>query len=263
MKSITAGPLLRALTIAAVFAAAGASAETLEVVGSSSAKKRLFTAHEAGLKAVTGIEVKLVGANSGTGLIAVAEGRAPVTATSASLAETIEAARKDAEEKGKTFNAPPNLVYHEVAQDRIVTIVNRDNPVKSLGKSQLQDVFSGKATNWKALGGPDLPVKVITGTQGSGTRARLQQELLGGKDVAAGVTEMRTSADELKAVSLEKGGIGAIGEEVAASSTGARIVPGYTIARPLAFITLGAPSPAVKKMIDYLKASEAKKPAAR
>lgn len=245
---------------AATMAMAAAAADTIEVVGSSSAKKRLFTPHEAGLRAV-GIEVKQVGANSGTGLLTVAEGRAPVTATSTSLAETIAAARKDAEEKGKTFTPPANLAYHEVAQDRVVVIVHRDNPVKALTRAQLQDVFSGKATRWSAVGGPDLPIKIITGSQGSGTRSNLQKELLGGRDIASGATEMRTSADEVKAVSLENGGIGAVGEEVVAGVSGVRIVPGYAIARPLAFITLGAPSAPVQKMIDYVKAAEAKRPA--
>ena len=251
--------------VAAIAACASLAlhAETLEVVGSSSAKKRLFGPTDAALKAATGIEVKQVGANSGTGLITVSEGRAAVTATSASLEETIEAAKKDAAEKGKSYTAPPNLVFHEIAQDRIVVIVHRDNAVKTLAKAQLRDIFSGKAQNWKEVGGPDLPIKVITGTPGSGTRVHLQRDVLGSGSWGT-VVEMRTSADELRAVGLERGGIGAIGEEVVGASPGSvRVVPGYALARPVGFITLGAPSPAVQKMIDFLKSPEAKKLYAR
>ena len=253
----------RGVLALAVMAVLSLHAETLEVVGSSSAKKRLFGPTEAALRAATGIEVKQVGASSGTGLITVAEGRAQVTATSASLEETIEAARKDAAEKGKSFATPPNLAFHEIAQDRIVVVVNRDNPVKSLSRAQLKDIFSGKTANWKQVGGPDLPIKVITGTPASGTRVNLQRDVLGSTEWGK-VAEMRTSADELKAVGLEKGGIGAVGEDVAAAPASAtRVVPGYALTRPVGFITLGAPSPAAQKMIDFLKSPEARKLYAR
>lgn len=237
-----------------------ACAQTLEVVGSSSAKKRLFGATDAALKAATGIEVKQVGASSGIGLITVTEGRAAVTATSASLSETIEAARKDAQEKGKSFTPPANLVFHEIAQDRVVPIVHKDNPVRSLSKEQLKEILSGKVTSWKAVGGADAPIKVVTGTSASGTRAHIAKEVIGG-EWAASSKEMRTTADELKAVSLDKNAIGAIGEEVVTASGGSavKVVPGFALVRPVGFITVGAPNPTVQKMIDFLRSPEARK----
>ncbi|HEU5287669.1 MAG TPA: substrate-binding domain-containing protein [Candidatus Limnocylindria bacterium] len=257
-------PLWRSLAALAALAAACACAQTLEVVGSSSAKKRLFGPTEAALKAATGIEVKQVGASSGTGLLTVVEGRAAVTATSATLPETIDAASKDAQEKRKSFTPPANLVFHEIAQDRVVAIVHKDNPVPSLTKAQLKDIFSGKVTNWKAVGGADAPIKVITGTSASGTRVHVTKEVMGGAEWVASAKEMRTSADELKAVSLDRNGIGAIGEEVVTASAGAvKTVPGYALVRPVGFITLGAPNPTVQKMIDFLKSPEARKLYAR
>ena len=123
----------------------------------------------------------------------------------------------------------------------------------------LKDILSGKAANWKAVGGPDAPIKVITGTSASGTRMHVAKELLGG-DWSPGAKEMRTSADELKAVGLDKNGIGAIGEEVVATSGGAvKVVPGFALVRPVGFITLGPPDPTVQKMIDFLKSPEARK----
>jgi phosphate transport system substrate-binding protein len=249
----------RSMAAIAALAACCACAQTLEVVGSSSAKKRLFGPTEAALKAATGIEVKQVGASSGTGLLTVSEGRAAVTATSASLAETIDAAREDAQEKGRAYTPPANLVFHEIAQDRIVAIIHKENPVGALTKAQLKDIFSGKVTNWKAVGGPDAPIKVITGTTASGTRVHVARELIGG-EWSASAKEMRTSADELKAVAIDRNGIGAIGEEVVAGAGGAvRIVPGFALVRPVGFITLGAPNADVQKMIDFLKSPEARK----
>jgi phosphate transport system substrate-binding protein len=253
-----------ALATTAALALSFASAQTVEVVGSGSAKKRLFGPTEAALKAATGIQVKQAGASSGTGLLTVSEGRALVTATSATLGETIDAARKDAQEKGKSFTPPANLVFHEIAQDRVVPIVHRDNPVASLTKAQVRDIFTGKVANWKALGGPDAPIKVITGTAASGTREHLQKEVLEGASWSPSAKEMRTSADEVKAVSIDRNGIGAVGEEVVAASNGAvKVVHGFALVRPVGFITLGAPTADVQKMIDFLKSPEAKKLYAR
>jgi len=205
-----------------------------------------------------------VGASSGTGLLTVSEGRAAVTATSATLEETIDAARKDAKEKGKTFTPPANLVFHEIAQDRVVPIVHKDNAVGSLTKAQLKDIFTGKVTNWKAVGGADAPIKVVTGTSASGTRGHIGKEVLGGAEWTSAAKEMRTSADELKAVSLDRQAIGAIGEEVVTGSGGAvRVMPGFVLSRPVGFITLGAPDANVQKMLDFLKSPEAKKLYAR
>lgn len=46
-----------------------------------------------------------------------------------------------------------------IAKDPIAVVVNRKNPVANLTRSQLGDIFSGKITNWKQVGGPDAEIK--------------------------------------------------------------------------------------------------------
>lgn len=46
------------------------------------------------------------------------------------------------------------------AKDPIVVVVNQSNKVTNLTKTQLTDIFTGKVTNWKDVGGDDLEIKL-------------------------------------------------------------------------------------------------------
>ncbi|MEI7473793.1 MAG: phosphate ABC transporter substrate-binding protein [bacterium] len=48
-----------------------------------------------------------------------------------------------------------------VARDALDVIVNEKNPVKNLTRANITDIFSGKITNWKELGGPDAPIFIV------------------------------------------------------------------------------------------------------
>ncbi|MBN4080662.1 phosphate ABC transporter substrate-binding protein [Beggiatoa alba] len=49
-----------------------------------------------------------------------------------------------------------------VAWDALAVIVHKDNPVSSISFEQLQGVYLGKITNWKELGGVDVPIELYT-----------------------------------------------------------------------------------------------------
>ncbi|MBD5807457.1 phosphate ABC transporter substrate-binding protein [Limosilactobacillus walteri] len=65
-----------------------------------------------------------------------------------------------------------------VAVSGIVPVVNRDLGVTNLTMDQLQQIFTGKITNWQEVGGPDLPITVVNRAHGSGTRVAFEQSVL-------------------------------------------------------------------------------------
>jgi phosphate transport system substrate-binding protein len=71
------------------------------------------------------------------------------------------------------------LVDHKVAVVGFSVIVNPDSGVTGLSKKQIQDIFSGKVTNWKDAGGKDLAITVINRPASSGTRAVFVKTLMG------------------------------------------------------------------------------------
>jgi len=60
-------------------------------------------------------------------------------------------------------------VAHVVALDGLPVLVHPSNPVKNLTVAQVRDIFSGKITNWKDVGGPDLGIVLVSRDTNSGT----------------------------------------------------------------------------------------------
>lgn len=248
------------LLVLAAFVPAIASAATLEVSGSTTVQKQIVEPTVAALQAAAAIEIKFLPVGSGKGLMALTEGKVPVSATSEGLHETVESAKKAAKELEKPFTAPGNLVFHEIMRDTMLVIVHKDNPVTSLTKAQLKDLNTGKIKNWKEVGGPDLPVKVVTSHAGSATRAVFQKQVMDGAEYAAGASEIRTTKEEINEVGKDKGGIGALSEAFIAANPGkVKVIKGTEISRPLGFITVGQPTPEVQKMLNFFRSPEGKK----
>ena len=106
------------------------------------------------------------GGGSGQGLQQVSDG-------------TIDIGNSDvyAEEKLDKKSAS-KLVDHQIAITAIAPIVNKDAGVKSLTTQQLIDVFTGKVTNWKQVGGNDVKIVLVARPASSGTRVTFEQYAL-------------------------------------------------------------------------------------
>lgn len=65
----------------------------------------------------------------------------------------------------------------EIALDGIAIIANKNNEVKDLTTAQIKDIYTGKITNWKEVGGKDAPIVVVSREDGSGTRDGFQDKV--------------------------------------------------------------------------------------
>lgn len=248
------------LGMMAALPVSSAVADQLEISGSTTVQKRVIEPNIGALKAATGVDVKYYGVGTGKGVLALAEGKAQAAAASETLEEAVASAKKAAAEGGKPATIPDNLVFSEITKDSLVVIVNKDNPVASLTKAQLKDINTGKVKNWKEVGGPDLPIVVVTSHAGSATRSVFQKQVMDGAEYVAGVAEVRTTRDEIGHVSRNAGGIGAVSEAFMEASPGkAKTVKAPAITRPLGLITVGKPKPEVQKVVDFFKSPEGKK----
>lgn len=73
----------------------------------------------------------------------------------------------------------PALVGHAVAVVIFGVVVNKDTGVYNLTVPQVRGMFDGTITNWRQVGGANLPVRIVARTPGSGTRANFDAEILG------------------------------------------------------------------------------------
>ena len=73
------------------------------------------------------------------------------------------------------------MVDHRVAVVGMAPVVNPETGVKNVTKQQLKDIFTGKISNWKAVGGKDEKIVIINRAKGSGTRATFEKFGLDGQ----------------------------------------------------------------------------------
>jgi phosphate transport system substrate-binding protein len=113
---------------------------------------------------------------------------------------------------------------HIIAVDSLVVIVNQDNPVTAIKLADLAKIFAGQMTNWSEIGGPDLPIQVITRKEGSGTLSVFQSKIYAGT-APAGPADQIAAADNSEAAAFVNATPGAIAFVGYAFQRGAKAMP--------------------------------------
>lgn len=253
-----------AATTAAATAATETTAETTEaaklsgtvtLAGSTSMQKLCEAMIESFEEAYPDITVTAEYTGSGAGLEALAGGKTDIGNASRSL--------KDGE---KQSGAVENIV----AIDGIAVITHKDNTVSDLTAQQLTDIYTGKITNWKDLGGADEAIVVLGREAGSGTRGAFE-ELLKIEDQCAYAQELDSTGGVLAKVAATPGSIGYVSLDVVddtvkalsldgVAPTEENIVAGsYKLSRPFVMATLGTieeQNDLVKTWFNYVQSDE-------
>ena len=92
------------------------------------------------------------------------------------------------------------LIDHKVAVVGFAAVANEKVKVGNLTKAQLIDIFTGKITNWKEVGGDDMKIQVINRPKSSGTRASFKKYALDGKDEVEGTALTEDSSGAVKKI---------------------------------------------------------------
>jgi len=160
-----------------------------------------------------------------------------------------------------------------VARDGVSVYINEVNPVKELSLQQLSDIYRGKITNWKQVGGEDAKIILYSRENNSGTYVYFKDEVLKGKDFSPLAQNLPGTAGVVNAVARDKKGIGYGGaaytkgvkmaavkktdKDKAYEPTLENIKSGkYPISRHLYYYTRTKPDGEIKKFIDWATGSE-------
>ncbi|MGE5701931.1 MAG: phosphate ABC transporter substrate-binding protein [Clostridia bacterium] len=76
-----------------------------------------------------------------------------------------------------------NLKSILVAKDALLIVTNPANPVTNLTVDQVRDIYSGEITSWKAVGGVDAPITVLSRESSSTTLGSFIDMIMGGEQV--------------------------------------------------------------------------------
>jgi len=233
---------------------------------------------EAFMKANPKVSVAVTGGGSGTGIAALLSNTCDIAELSRELKpEEIEMAKQ------KGFE-PKQIT---VALDGLAVVVHPANPLSQLTMDHLAAIFSGAVSNWKDVGGADLPIVVLSREVNSGTHVYFKEHVLrrGRKEsqvefapTALMLASSQAIADE---VAQNTGAIGYYGMgyisarekalAVAKDANSPYVQPtienvvsnAYPISRPLLMVTRGNPAGLVARFLDFVLGVEGQKIVAR
>ena len=84
-------------------------------------------------------------------------------------------AEPSAEQKKLASDAGKELVYTPIGKEAFVFFVSEDNPVDGLTSEQIRNIYSGNITNWKKLGGRNLPILAFQRPKNSGSQTTMEK----------------------------------------------------------------------------------------
>lgn len=114
-------------------------------------------------------------------------------------------------EKMKAKAAKQDIIETTVAYDALAVVVHPSNPVNQLTRKQLEDIFRGKITNWKQVGGEDRKIVVYSRETSSGTYEFFKESVLKNKNYMSSSLSMPATGAIIQSVSQTKGAIGYVG----------------------------------------------------
>jgi phosphate transport system substrate-binding protein len=237
-------------------------AEDLKIDGSTTVLPIAQKGAEVFMKKNPAAKVFVSGSGSGTGIKALIDGTTNI-ATSSREAKDKEVA--SAKGKGVT------LTGHKVALDGIVPIVHPSMKIKDITTEQLRNIYNGKITNWKDLGGPNRPISAVSRDTSSGTYEVWEEKILKGDKVKPDALLVASNGQAVQTVSQNRFAIGYIGIGYIDKSVKALTVNGksasantvrdnsWPIARPLFMYTNGKPAGIIAKFIDFMLSKDGQK----
>lgn len=211
--------------------------------------------------------IQVTGGGSGVGIAALINGTTDIATSSRPIKSTEVQKLKD---RYNTLG-----VEIPCAKDGITVFLHESNKVKELTVKQLGDIFQGKVTNWKQVGGDDAGIRLYGRENSSGTYVFFKEEVVKG-DYAASCQTLPGTAAVVNAVKKDKWGIGYGGAAYAAGvkhcavkkdASSPAIMPTpqtiakneYPITRYLYLYMRNKPVGETKKFVDWLLASEGQK----
>ncbi len=238
------------------------AADSIVIKGSTTVLPIAQTALETYTKANKGVQISLSGGGSGEGIKALLD-------KSTDIANSSREIKKEEIALAESKGIKP--MAHVVAYDALIPVVHPKNNVKGLSTDQLSQIYQGKITNWKEVGGDDLKIIVISRDSSSGTFESWDHFVMKKNKVSPKAQMLASSGAIYTAVSKNKYAIGYLGMGYVKKGVKALAVDGivaspetalskqYPYSRELYMYTNGEPTGETAKFIAFLKGAEGQK----
>jgi len=245
------------LLAAALLAASSLQAQKLVIKGSDTLGAKLVPMIAEDYRALhPGVSFEIAAEGSSTGIAAVIDSTAQI-GMSSRRARPTEMSGGSA--KGVTLK--PLIVCY----DGMAVIVNENNPLTSLTKRQVEQIFTGDVTDWSAVGGRPGTFSVYTRNTSSGTYqdwkdlamkkrdyAPSSQKMAGNEQIAAEVAKNPNGIGYVGLAYINAPGVKVISIEGSLPNKESVLAKSYPYARPNFFYTNGEPTGEAAKFIEFV-----------
>lgn len=167
------------------------------------------------------------------------------------------------------------LTAFTIAYDGVCIILHKTNPIINLSTQQIKDIYSGKITNWKIVGGKDAPITVISKAEGRSTlELFLNYFKLKNSEIKASII-VGDNEQDIKSVAGNSNAIGYVSigtaefdisvgipiksiplENIAPTTENVRIGR-FPLSRPLNLVMKSKPTGLAKQFIEFAQSPEA------
>lgn len=216
----------------------------IRLVGSSTVALAIKGALESFSEENPDIKVKLDVSNSGRGVRALSGGKADIAMISAPVQVL----------KFRIAHIDWDRINTlQIAERKIVFITHKDNPVTHLTQPQIYNILSGRVKNWRAFGGDDEHILVVSEYASGGIRATIENTLLEGQYIDAKLARMKSAEKIIKMVEHTRYALGVVTEDMVSDKVN-EIKLDTEIHQPLFLLTkTGHVSAEIEKLLDYLQ----------
>lgn len=223
-----------------------ASADVLMIQGSTTFNSRVIVPYQAVIENAAGHKLTVVPNKSSVGLLALFEGRADLAMISTALEDEIAVLRK----------TNPQLPFErlhnfKISETRAAFAVHSSNTVRSTDGATMRRILLGDIGNWSALGGADLPLKVVMVRDGGGVQTSVQSAILAGQQVKPhDLVSVGIGEEVVKIVGQEPGALGLTQLGIVQKSGLPELATDVTVKQQLNLVCLDAPTPIKRAVID-------------
>jgi phosphate transport system substrate-binding protein len=231
--------------VPALLAFSPAGAGELKIEGGAPAIEKILKPISQPFQEATGIKLNMVASGPKAALTNLEAGT-----IDAAIGRGVDDWMKFMAKENTPVRDPAAFQMTVVGEDRVVMILNKDNPVSTLSGAQVKGIFTGKIDNWKQLGGPDAPVLVVLGKLIMPAVSIFYGKTLEGEPPLKDVMEVATASDVKAGVAANVEAIGIVSHKIADNSVKVPEGPAAPIVFTLA--TRANPSPEVAKLRDFI-----------
>ena len=257
MKKIT-------LLAVALLAAASVNAQKLVIKGSDTLGAKLVPMLAENYKARNaGVSFEIAAEGSTTGIAAIIDSTAQIGMSSRRAKPTEMSAGV-----AKGITLKPTIV----AYDGIGVIVNQNNPVSTLTKRQVEQVFAGDITDWSQVGGAAGRISIYTRNTSSGTYSDFKelamkkrdyagssQKMAGNEQIAAEVAKNPNGIGYVGLAYLTDPGIRTVSIDGSLPTEASVLAKSYPYARPTFYYTNGEATGEAAKFVEFTLSDEGQK----